>query len=65
MEIKAACILIILAMHEGQLACFMLEKEPPLPIGKGEGGLQSVCTLEKREKLCLCWELKNKFPYCV
>jgi len=20
---------------------------------------ESVCTLEKREKLCLCWELKN------
>jgi len=26
---------------------------------------ESVCTLEKREKLCLCWELKNKLPYCA
>jgi len=38
-EITADCILIILAVHEVQSACFyppncfMLKKEPPLPIG--------------------------------
>jgi len=68
-EMTAVCILIILAMHEVQRACFYppvalcWRKSPRCLLGRERVGSESVCTLEKRGKLCLCLEFKNKFYY--
>jgi len=69
-EIKSACILIILAMHDGQRACFYptalsWRKNPHCLLGREREGSRDSPHIREKEETLPVLELKNKFLYCA
>ena len=40
-------------------------RKSPLAYWVGRGWAPVSLHIGEREKLCLCWGLENKFPYCA